>query len=168
MIELATSNLGFQTLAPYTTRDPRTGEIPGRDYQYVSHSIFHDMIKNGDLLDWDYTLKNYYGCPMSAVGLAESEEPAIIHALARMAVRISHRLAGVLLVFLNSYNETILSQRIGMRGYGATEYLLRTEHWHEEKAHSPMFDMVIENAELLSDLETIEILCNARDRLAQR
>ena len=125
------------------------------------------MIKNGDLFDWDYTLRNYYGCPMSAMALAESEEPAIIHALARMAVRISHRLAGVLLVFLNSHNNAVLSQRIGVRGYAATDYLLRTEHWHEEKAHSPMFDMVVENAEMLSESETIGILCDARDRLAQ-
>ena len=165
MIDLAIADLGFQTLAPYTTREPRAGEIPGRDYRYVSQSTFHAMIKNGDLFDWDYALRNYYGCPMEVVALADGENLVIIHALARMAVRISHKLSHVLLVFLNSHNDALLSQRIGARGYSATDFLLRTEHWHEEKMHAPMFDTVIENAELLSNSDVAGILRDARERL---
>lgn len=165
MIDLATSNLGFGTLAPYTTRERRAGEIPGRDYWYVGQETFQSMIRNGDFLDWDYTLRNYYGCPMEVARLAESSSPYIIHALARMAIRISQRLEKVLLIFLNSNDEVVLGERIGMRGYSPLDYFLRTEHWHEEKIHSPMFNAVIQSAELLTDSRAIEILRDARDKL---
>jgi guanylate kinase len=45
----------------YTTRKPRPGEIDGRDYYFVSHERFQDMIKAGDFAEWAEVHSNLYG-----------------------------------------------------------------------------------------------------------
>jgi guanylate kinase len=35
-----------------TTRDPRPGEVDGRDYRFVGPAGFDEMITRGDLLEW--------------------------------------------------------------------------------------------------------------------
>jgi guanylate kinase len=45
----------------HTTRKPRPGEIEGRDYHFVDHAIFQDMIAAGAFLEWAKVHDNYYG-----------------------------------------------------------------------------------------------------------
>ncbi|MDE2754788.1 MAG: guanylate kinase [Gemmatimonadota bacterium] len=46
-----------------TTREPRTGEHPGRDYHFVSRARFRAMIANGELAEWAKVHGEYYGTP---------------------------------------------------------------------------------------------------------
>lgn len=45
----------------YTTRMPRTGEIPGKDYHFVSLHDFNNMIENGDFLEHVTLYGHHYG-----------------------------------------------------------------------------------------------------------
>jgi guanylate kinase len=44
-----------------TTRPPRTGEIEGEDYQFLSDAVFRERIKNGDFLEHAQVHGDYYG-----------------------------------------------------------------------------------------------------------
>lgn len=136
---------------PFTSRPRRKDEISGRDYHYVSKEEFRDLIVSNQLFEWDYTLRNYYGCPNSIVQMAESTSPTIMHALARMAVRIAVRLPCVSLVFLSSHSQATLSERLALRNYSDMDAVLRREHWREEEEHSRMFDLVVQDAEKMSE-----------------
>ena len=50
-----------------TTRQPRPGEVNGKDYYFVSRDKFEAMIAAGELLEWAEYAGNYYGTPRTAV-----------------------------------------------------------------------------------------------------
>ena len=47
-----------------TTRNLRTGEIDGRDYQYMPKEKFEHAVKFGDFLEWEWVHGNRYGTPI--------------------------------------------------------------------------------------------------------
>lgn len=59
--ELATHH-GFEKIISYTTRQPRNGEINGKDYNFTNNNIFEEMIKNEVLAEYDeYSQGRLYG-----------------------------------------------------------------------------------------------------------
>ena len=44
-----------------TTRRPRTGEVDGVDYLFLSKSDFEDLIQRNELVEWTSYGDNYYG-----------------------------------------------------------------------------------------------------------
>ena len=55
------------TLISFTTRDPRPGEIPGKDYYFVSHEEVDAIRDAGDLLEYVEYNGNRYGYTKSEV-----------------------------------------------------------------------------------------------------
>ena len=55
------------TLTSFTTRDPRPGEIPGKDYYFVSHEEVDAIRDAGDLLEYVEYNGNRYGYTKSEV-----------------------------------------------------------------------------------------------------
>lgn len=59
-------NLGFSISA--TSRKPRSGEVDGKDYYFMSLKEFKKHIKNGDFLEWEEVYRdNFYGTLKSEV-----------------------------------------------------------------------------------------------------
>ncbi len=50
-----------------TTRNPRPGEVNGREYYFVSKDEFQKNIDNGNLLEWAEFVGNRYGTPKDKV-----------------------------------------------------------------------------------------------------
>ena len=50
-----------------TTRQPRPGEIDGKDYYFLTHEEFEKRIAEGDFLEYAKVHGNYYGTPRSLV-----------------------------------------------------------------------------------------------------
>ncbi len=46
-----------------TTRAPRAGEIPGKDYHFVSEAVFKRMLAAGDFAEWAEVHGKLYGTP---------------------------------------------------------------------------------------------------------
>ena len=45
----------------FTTRQPREGELHGREYHFVTRAAFEEMIASGDFLEHANVFGNYYG-----------------------------------------------------------------------------------------------------------
>ena len=59
--ELATHH-GFEKIISYTTRQPRNGEVNGRDYYFTENNTFAAMINTGVLAEYDeYSQGRLYG-----------------------------------------------------------------------------------------------------------
>ena len=54
-------DLSFSVSA--TTRDPRPGDVDGVHYYFVTRDKFEEMIRNGEFLEYDAHMANYYGTP---------------------------------------------------------------------------------------------------------
>ena len=50
-----------------TTREPRPGEVDGRDYYFLNKKDFETAILNHELLEWAEYAGNYYGTPKAQV-----------------------------------------------------------------------------------------------------
>jgi len=46
-----------------TTRQPRDGEVNGKDYFFLSREEFENKIAAGFFLEWENVYGNYYGTP---------------------------------------------------------------------------------------------------------
>ncbi len=46
-----------------TTRTPRAGEVPGKDYHFVSEAVFKRMLAEGDFAEWAEVHGKLYGTP---------------------------------------------------------------------------------------------------------
>ena len=55
------TDLSFSVSA--TTRLPRPGEVDGREYYFVTHETFRDMIAKDAFVEYDAHMDNYYGTP---------------------------------------------------------------------------------------------------------
>ena len=45
----------------HTTRKPRTGEVEGKNYYFVSHEKFSSMVEHGEFLEWAHVHEQRYG-----------------------------------------------------------------------------------------------------------
>jgi guanylate kinase len=58
---LLAADANVQLSISYTTRDPRAGEVNGKDYHFVERAEFERMINAGELLEHAEVYGNYYG-----------------------------------------------------------------------------------------------------------
>lgn len=54
---------GYALSISVTTREPRDGEVDGRDYFFTSKDDFHKLRENNELLEHAVYVNNYYGTP---------------------------------------------------------------------------------------------------------
>ena len=57
----------FKISVSHTTRKPRSNEVDGIDYNFVSQSEFEDLIKKGKFQEYAKIFENYYGTLKSQV-----------------------------------------------------------------------------------------------------
>ena len=57
----------FKISISYTTRKPRTNEVNGKDYFFISEEDFKNLIKNKEFLEYAKVFENYYGSSKSQV-----------------------------------------------------------------------------------------------------
>lgn len=63
--ELATHH-GFEKIISYTTRQPRNGEMNGREYYFTNNKTFNEMLKDGLFAEYDeYSQGRLYGTMLS-------------------------------------------------------------------------------------------------------
>ncbi len=57
----------FEISISHTTRKPRTKEVNGKDYFFISEDEFKNLIKNQDFLEYAKVFENYYGSTKNKV-----------------------------------------------------------------------------------------------------
>ena len=50
-----------------TTRDPRPGEVDGKDYHFVTDEAFQRLVDEGELAEWAYVFDHRYGSPKEPI-----------------------------------------------------------------------------------------------------
>lgn len=151
-------SMGFARVVPYTTRVRRTGEVNGTHHHYVTAEVFQDMIRNGNVTEWDYVLAAYYGTDAALAERLATGEDLVLQVLARMAIRLKARLRSVVTVLLTTSDPANLKERLVQRGYSGSEIEQRLQHGEEELVHAPLFDFVIPDADILTDGEVLRVL----------
>ncbi len=61
LVNLLSKNENFEISISHTTRKPREGETPNKDYFFVNDSEFKRLINNQEFLEYAKVFNNYYG-----------------------------------------------------------------------------------------------------------
>lgn len=101
----------------HTTREPRPGEVDGRDYHFVSEERFRQMIAEDEFLEWAQVHSNYYGTSKSEVlDRLEGGQDVILDIDVQGAERLSHQFSDAHTVFILPPSMQELRRRLMERG----------------------------------------------------
>lgn len=157
--------LPFHFVVTATTRQPRPGEIDGRDYLFVSHERFAAMIENGELLEHAIVYSDYKGIPRQQVRQAlDSGQDVVMRIDVQGAETIRSLCPEALLIFLVPASEDELIRRLKARKTETSQDLqLRIETARQELQRMHVFDYYVVNADdqLDAAVDMIEAIIEA-------
>lgn len=135
-----------------TTRSPRTGEIDGKNYYFISRNKFEQLVAQGEFLEWAEFAGNYYGTPREAVlNQIRAGKTVVLEIELEGARQIRASFPSVLSIFILPPSFEELEQRIRNRGQDSEEAIARRlQCAKEELKAAEEFDIQIVN----DDLET--------------
>ncbi len=133
-----------------TTRDPRSGEVYGVHYHFLSDDDFDALIAEGGLLEWAEFNGRRYGTPWSSVTDALAEGgPVVLEIDINGARQVRARHPEAVLVFLAPPSVDELLGRLRARGSDDEDAIaqrMAIAEW--ELAQAQEFDRVIVNDEV--------------------
>ncbi|HEV1996499.1 MAG TPA: guanylate kinase [Candidatus Dormibacteraeota bacterium] len=134
----------------YTTRQPRPGEVDGRDYSFVDDAEFDRMIVGGDLLEWEPVHTHRSGTGKSRVESAlQGGLDIVLNIDVKGGVEIRRLVADPLLVFLAPPSLEELDRRRLTRGTeGAAELAQRASDAQIEMGYSDQYDAIVVNGDV--------------------
>ena len=100
-----------------TTRQPRPGEVDGKDYFFISESQFLEMIDEGGFLEWAHVHKHLYGTPTKQVlETLRMGKSVIIEVDVQGARQIREKLPQAIGIFIRPPSMQDLERRLRSRG----------------------------------------------------
>ena len=135
-----------------TTRKPRTNEVHGHDYFFVSDEEFSRMVKADEFLEWAEFAGNRYGTPQEKVEHALLlGKNVLLEIEIAGAKQVKTHLPQSILVFLEPPTWEELVARLEGRGTDSPERRAeRLELAQEELAAAAFFDVVLINDQVES------------------
>ncbi|KZF12637.1 guanylate kinase [Rhodococcus sp. EPR-134] len=135
-----------------TARDPRPGEVDGKDYRFTSREEFQRMIDSGELLEWAEIHGGLQrsGTPAAPVEEAlEAGKPVLVEVDLAGARAVRKAMPEALLVFMAPPSWDVLVQRLTGRGTETEDVVARRlETARVELAAQDEFDTVIVNEDV--------------------
>ena len=133
-----------------TTRQPRPGEVDGREYYFVSGETFQDMIQEDQLVEYACYCGKYYGTPRAYVEqqMAQGKD-VLLEIEIQGALQIKKKFPETVLIFITTPTAEILKQRLVGRGTETAEVIAaRLSRAWEESQGMEEYDYVLVNDDL--------------------
>ncbi len=135
-----------------TTRQPREGEVDGREYFFKTREQFLEMIRNHELIEYAEYVDNFYGTPKAfVVQMLEQGRDVILEIEMQGALHVREVMPQANLIFLAPPGANVLKERLEGRGTESENVIeKRLKRAVEECAYLKDYDYVVVN----DDLET--------------
>ena len=109
-----------------TTRQPRAGEVDGKDYHFISPEQFNDWIENGEFLEYAEYVGNFYGTPKRYVDAAMAEgKDVILDIEVQGATQVHDQRPETVRIFIAPPSWEELERRLTARGTDTPEKIQR-------------------------------------------
>ena len=164
---LLSCNRQIDLSVSYTTRQPRPGEVDGKDYHFVSREIFLSMAKNGDFLESAEVYGNLYGTSQSWIETETAKGRDILLEIDwQGAAQVRGKFPGCISIFILPPSLQALEDRLQGRKQDSEEVIARRiASAKEDIAHVAEFDYVIINDKLdeaLQQLNAVTVAAGLR------
>ncbi|MEA5618871.1 guanylate kinase [Cronbergia sp. UHCC 0137] len=142
-----------------TTRSPRTGEIDGENYYFISRSKFAQLVADNELLEQAEFAGNFYGTPRQPVlNHIQSGQLVVLEIELEGARQIRTSFPSALSIFILPPSFSELEKRIRSRGQDSEEAISRRlTRAQEELNAADEFDIQIVNDDFDTALQEIEM-----------
>lgn len=151
-----------------TTRVMRPGEVEARDYYFVTHDKFNEMVRNGEFLEHATVFENSYGTPKEPVEQAlKSGNDVLFDVDWQGTQQIAHNAGKDLVtVFILPPSIDELERRLYSRAQDTEEVVKsRMSKATSEMSHWDAYDYVIVNDDIDESIKNVkEILSVERKR----
>ncbi|MDC0880017.1 guanylate kinase [Hellea sp.] len=147
-----------------TTRQPRPGEVDGKDYIFLSKSKFSEMIDNDEFLEYAKVFDNFYGTPRAPVEDALAKGFDIVFDIDwQGAQQLTQAAANDLVkIFILPPNMRELENRLRSRAQDSDDVIARRMSKSEnEISHWAEYDYIIINEDISEAIEELTTIVNA-------
>ena len=129
-----------------TTRPPRPGEVDGKDYYFVTRERFQEMIRRGEMLEYDEHAKNFYGTPRAQVEEKRAKGHVLLDIEPNGAKNVKNNYPEAELVFIMPPSVEELERRLrGRNDTPEDQIAIRMERAKWEMAQRTWYDHVVVN-----------------------
>ena len=168
--ELIRRNERIVSLPSYTDRAPREGEVNGEIYNFISTEEFEELIKNGDLYEYDVHHDHYYGTSKKLLNDRISSGKIIVKDIDVNGTENLVKLLGadtkIITIFLRVPKQE-LHRRLIARNPGTSkkEIQLRLNLFDYEESKIGIYDYVIKNNDLEKTIQIISTIIKYEEAL---
>lgn len=156
------NEIDFMYSVSYTTRKPRTGEIDGKDYFFISEEEFKKKIKQGEFLEWEHVHDYYYGTSRVLINQWMAQGKVVLLDIdVNGALSIRQKFNNhTISIFLEPPSQSELIKRLKNRKTESREEIAkRLERVPLELEKKKYFDFVILNKNIENTIqETLNII----------
>lgn len=140
-----------------TTRKPRTGDVDGVHYFFLTKEEFEGRIKNNGFLEWAEYVGNYYGTPRDYVEKMLSEGKNVILEIEMQGgLKVKEQCPEAVLIFMVPPSAKELRNRLVNRGTEDTETInRRLMRASEEIEYIDDYDYIVVNEDVDECAENI-------------
>ncbi|WP_020399095.1 guanylate kinase [Kordiimonas gwangyangensis] len=148
-----------------TTREPRPGEEHGKDYYFVTHERFKEMIEQDELLEHAVVFGNRYGTPRGPVMTALGDGKDVIFDIdwqGAQQLDSSTRAIDLVRIFILPPSVRALEDRLKKRGQDTEETIKkRMAQAEAEISHWAEYQYVLINDDLDETFESLKSIIRA-------
>ena len=155
-----------------TTRNPRPGELDGREYFFVKRERFQEMIENNELLEHAEYVNNCYGTPKEYVQNKMNEGFNVILDIEVQGARqVNEKMPEAVKIFIVPPSMEELAKRLRGRGTDTEEAIEgRLKRARQEYDEATFYDYIIINDDVDTAAAELSAIiraekCRAADRM---
>lgn len=153
-----------------TTRNPRPGEVDGKDYFFKTRDEFEEMIQNKKLLEYAEYVGNYYGTPLDYVQeTLDKGKDVFLEIEVQGALQVREAMPDGVFIFLTPPDLQELESRIINRGTDSNEVIIRRmKVAREELGLMKYYDYAVVNDKVENAVKNIEAIIQTEHLRVQR
>lgn len=162
---------GYHLSISATTRNPRPGEVDGREYFFLSEEEFLQSVEKNGFIEYAQYVNNYYGTPRSFVEekLAAGES-VILEIEVQGALAIKKQYPDAILIFITAPSAADLKDRLIGRGSETMDVIeARLKRAYEEGAYMDQYEYIVcnEHGKIEQCMEDIHNIIKSKQALVK-
>jgi guanylate kinase len=141
---------GLAFSVSHTTRQPRRGEVNGKDYHFISPAAFEGLASTGFFLEWAEVHGNWYGTSRDeVVSRLDMGDDVLLDIDVQGGAQVRERFPEAILIFVLPPSWEVLEERLRRRGSEESSSMeIRLANARSELQKSCEYDYVVVNDEL--------------------
>lgn len=144
-----------------TTRNPRDGEVDGREYFFINKDEFKTKIDNDGFLEYSEHFENFYGTPKKFVTEKLINSDVLLEIDVNGGLEVKKNFKDAVLIMLAPPSVEEIRNRLIKRSTETIEKInLRMERIDYELSKSSLYDYTVINDDLTAAIERVEEIIN--------